>query len=179
MKISRISRSLALVTPLASAMITDAEAAAYLKIGDIKGESTDAGFESYIKIGSFKIEIDGVAAKGNPREILFKSPQIRFPVEQASPELMLACANGRTLPSATLVLTKAPDDDGPEVVFTKIILTDVLITSYSTSAAPSGAPPMEEITLGYETIEWTYSKISKNGEITGTTTTGTITVPKE
>ena len=178
MKISRISRSLALATPLASVVIADAEAAAYIKIGDIKGESQIAGFENFIKISYFKVEINGAAARGDQSKVEFKNPQIRFPVEQASPSLMLACVTGEPIPSATLVLTKTTDD-GKEVPYYKITFSDVIVTSYSTEGTAAGDPPVEHFSLNYEKIEWSYTRVSKNGEIEGTKSTGVITVPKE
>jgi len=179
MKISNVSKSLALVTPLASGVLGKAEAAAYLKIGDIKGESQVAGFEGYIKIGFFKVEIDGVGARGDESKIQFKDPRIQFPVEQASPSLMLACATGERIPSATLVLTKPTDEGGREVAYYKITMTDVLVSSYSTGLAQGESVPSENISLNFAKIEWTYSKLARNGEIEGRTSTGTISVPRE
>ncbi len=179
MKISKISKSLALATPLAAVMIADAQAAAYLKIGDIKGESAAPGFENFIKISYVKIEIDATDAKGDASKIKFKNPQIRFPVEQASPSLMLACATGQPIPKATLILTKHTDD-GKEVAYYKVTFSDLVVTSYSTTGSDERDTPTEEISLGYTEVEWTYFKVSqKDGTVSGTTTTGAITVPTE
>lgn len=174
MKISRVSKSLALATPLASTMVNDLEAAAYIKFDGVDGESKAAGFEGFVKIEYFKVEINGAVERGGAAE--FKKPVLRFPVEQASPTLMLYCATGRVLKNATLILT-TPDGDGGQLPFYKITLTNVLVSSYSSSGSADDRPT-EELSLNYEKIEWTYTKYDGKGEPTKTVSTGEIDATK-
>lgn len=175
MKISRVSKSLALTAPLAVSVSQDLEAAAYIKFDGVDGESKESGFEGYVKIDFVKIEIQRTD-DGRAGGIEFKNPVVRFPVEQASPTLMLACATGEILPSATVVLTR-PDGAGNELAYYKITFTNVSVSSYSSTGTGGTAPPTEEVTLGYTEVEWTYIRY-EGGKPVKTVSTQKISVPK-
>lgn len=157
-------------------MATDLEAAAYMKIGDIKGEAMSKGYEEFMKISFLKIEIQRAVDRAGVIE--FKNPIVRFPVEQASPELMLACATGKILPSATLIITR-PGKDGGELAYYKVTFSNVVVSSYSSTSTGGNERPTEEMTLGYTEVEWTYINFDDDtGRPVKTTETGKISVPK-
>lgn len=177
MNLTKTSKSLALAVPLAAAAVSEADAAGYLKIGDIKGESQIANYENFIKIGTFafKIEIEGATDGTRGGTLKHRNPVITFPVERASPQLMLACATGQVIPQATLILTKNEGEN--EVAFYKITMTDIVVSSYSTGGSADGQVPTEEITLGYTEVEWTYYRSDGDGKIVEQTTTGVLQRP--
>lgn len=169
MKIGKMSKSLALVAPLVAATPTDVDAAAYIKIGDIKGEVAAPGFEDFVKLDYFKIEIDGTASNNK-----FGFPTISFPMDKASPKLMLACATNQALDEATVVFTKQ-GADGSERSYYTITLTNVRVLSYTNERKEAANIPFDSLTLGYTEVEWTYYVYSDSGSLLETISSGPLT----
>ncbi|WP_308987567.1 Hcp family type VI secretion system effector [Roseibacillus persicicus] len=169
MKIGKMSKSLALAAPLVAVAPTDVDAAAYIKIGDIKGEVTAPGFEEYVKLDYFKIEIDGVTNNNK-----FGIPTISFPMDKGSPKLMLACATGETLEEATVVFTKQTAN-GTEEAYYKITFSNVRVLSYKNERKEESNIPFDSLTLGYTEVEWTYYVFSSSGSLADTISSGSFT----
>lgn len=152
------------------AMATEnSEAAAYIKFDGVEGESTASKFRGYLKVEFFKVEIEGAGGREAP---VLKDLVISLPMEKSSPTLMLACATGQILKDATLVLTKMTGA-GEEVAFLKIKMTDVLVSSYSTSGKADELPS-DQISLNYTEVEWTYNVYGDDGSLKGTVKTPPI-----
>ncbi|WP_193211084.1 Hcp family type VI secretion system effector [Luteolibacter marinus] len=156
--LSKFSPSLALFAPVAAVVATDSvDAAGYLKIGDIKGEATEAGHKEWIEISSFKwgIDCDPEAAAGTRQH---KPITITKEIDKSSPILMLACGGGSPTGeslSMTLALADPNRNEGQD--YYKIEFHDVVVTSYQTGGGASGDPlPTESISFNYEKITWTY-----------------------
>ncbi|MDB4792738.1 type VI secretion system tube protein Hcp [bacterium] len=168
-KISRFSKSLALVAPVVAMATAESEAAAYIKFDGVDGEVTNGQFEGYIKVEFFKVEIEGAADRQGPN---LKDLVISLPMEKSSPTLMLACATGKIIPGASLVLTNTTRA-GEEVAYLKIELKDVLVSSYSTTGNASDRP-LDQLSLGYTKVGWTYSVYDEGGALKGTVKTPPI-----
>jgi type VI secretion system secreted protein Hcp len=156
----RLIASSALGVALALAFPQAASAAGYLKIGDIKGESTDEGHKDEIEIESWSwgetstTRLPGEAAPASglaTGKRQHKPLTITKAVDKASPKLQEASVGGRMIPSMTLTL---PKGEGKEQTYLTYKLKNVMITSYQTSSAAGGEDvPMETFSLNYEEIK--------------------------
>ena len=83
--------------------------------------------------------------------------------EMATPKLMLACATGQHIKSATLTCRKA---GGKQEDFLKIKFENVLVSSYQTGGS-SGANivPMDQISLSFSKIEFEYKAQKADGSL--------------
>ena len=117
----------------------------FLKLGDIKGESTDAKHAGEIDVLSWSwgISQTGTAAPGGgggAGKVSFNDLTFTHNVDKASPMLMKACATGQHVKEATLVARKAGKGQQEYLV---IKMTDVLVTGVQPSSAHE--QPMENV----------------------------------
>jgi len=130
----------------------------FLKIEGIDGESTAAGGHvDWIEIESFswgasRPSTSTGRTRGGGRAS-FSDMSVVKRIDAASPNLYLACASGKRYPSATLQIRKA--GEGP-VPYMEYRLENVRISSVSVSSSEGSAEPVEEVTLSYGKIVWTY-----------------------
>ena len=149
--------------------------AAFMKLGDIKGEATDAGHKEWILIESLSFPISRTiptGAKDQQRtkgETTLGDVAVSRQVDKSSPKLFLACANGTFFKEVEVHLcTTVQNKQEP---YLKYKLADVIVSSYAASGTSSGDPlPSESVTLGYSAIEYTYIVVdpkdgSKKGEV--------------
>lgn len=169
--ISRFSKSLALVAPVVASIADPLEAAAYIKFDGVDGEATDSNFEGYIKLDFFKVEIEGASAER--QQSFIKDILIAGPIDKSSPVLMLACATGQILKDAEIVLTET-SNGGEEVIFLKIEFTKVIVSSYNSTRSQTNNRPVEQMSLNFEEIKWTYSQFDEDGKKVGDVDTPNI-----
>lgn len=130
----------------------------FLKIEGIDGESTAAGggHGDWIEIDSFSWGASRPStATGRTRggsRTSFSDMSVVKKVDAASPNLYLACASGKRLPSAVLEVRKP----GTRMSYYTIRMYDVRISSVSVSSSEGSAEPVEEVTLSYGKISWEY-----------------------
>jgi len=155
------------------ALVATSFGAGYLKIGDIKGESTDADHKEWIIIESVSVDKSQLDVRESPtkqstdvardmasgqasgkREAgsgmatgkrMHKPFVITKELDKSSPKLAEACSNGTVL--------KEVEIGEPGVRYK---LKDVIISSIQPGS--SGDRPMESLSLNYEKIEVTYEK---------------------
>src|SRR4051794_21678891 len=106
----------------------------------IKGESPVDGFSDYIEIssynwgatqtGTYAYGEGGGGGKVNMQDFHFE-----MKTNKASPKVMEACANGAPVKTATLVCRKAGGKTAVE--FLKVVMTDVLVSSYQSGGQAS------------------------------------------
>ena len=146
-----------------------------LEIEGIKGESTDNTHPGAIEISSFSWGLSnagtttvggGGAGKASFQDFHFVCKQ-----DKSSPQLMLRCASGEHIASATLFVRKS-SADGSVRDYYKITLTDILVSGFSEQAPPSGgatssSSPLETVSLNFSTIVVEYmaadSSVSRAG----------------
>ena len=149
--------------------------AAFMKLGDIKGEATDDGHKEWILLESLSFPISRTipaGAKDQQRtkgETTLGDMALSRQVDKSSPKLFLACANGTFFKDVELHLcTTVKNKQEP---YLKYKLHDVIVSSYAASGTSSGDPlPSESLTIGYSKIEYTYIVVdpkdgSKKGEV--------------
>jgi len=131
---------------------------AFLKIEGVPGEATATGHKDEIDIESFSMGVartvvtgGGGTQTGRPQ---FTDISFSHQLDKASPLLMLRCAQGTVIPTA--VLTCRTVGAASSLVFYKITLTDVIVTSVSVGGASGGDRPTETFSLNYARIEWEY-----------------------
>lgn len=140
----------------------------FLKIEGIKGETQTEGLTDYMRIlsfnwggqhtGSFHYDQGGSSGRFSGSNFAFV-----MKTNTASPELMQACANGKSFTKATLVCRKTVGNKPIE--YLKVVLTPVMISKFDTGYSPDqnlGDPVVvDKIELNFGKIVVEY-KANKN-----------------
>lgn len=155
-------------------------AAAYMKLGDIKGESTDNDHKDWIIIESMSspifrsVALDTTTGQRSIGKLVIGDLSCTKLLDRASPKIAEAICNGTVIPEVLIQLTRSvPTNDGTggsrETPYMTYKLKDVIVTSFQFHGNSTGGPlPTEEITLGYTEVEWTYITIDpKTGASSG------------
>ncbi|MFY9299760.1 MAG: type VI secretion system tube protein Hcp [Candidatus Nitrosotenuis sp.] len=123
----------------------------YLKLGDIKGESTDSKHKDWIDVESFSFGVSrsGGSGGGGAGKASFAAVSLVKTIDKSSPNLFVESASGKHFATAELVLVKS----GSEVM--RWTLSDVLISSYQVNGGD--AVPTEQFSLNYAKIVAEYS----------------------
>lgn len=147
--------------------------AGYLKIGDIKGESTDEGHKDWINLLSVSQAITrpmGSGASGSTRHratATFGDIVCVKEVDASTPKLAEAIADGKHFPKVEIHLCTS-SEGGKRVPYLTWELKNARVTSYSVSGATDGgAVPTEQLSLNYEEIKQTYDKLDKENKSKG------------
>jgi type VI secretion system secreted protein Hcp len=142
----------------------------FLKLDGIDGESSDAKHKGEIDISSWSwgeqqagtSQYGGGAGAGkvHMQDFHFVTRHCK-----ASPKLMLACASGEHIKSATLTCRKAGKD---QQEFLKFTLSDLLVSSYQTGGSEgSDIIPQDQFTLNFSKIEHEYKEQAADGTLKG------------
>lgn len=147
--------------------------AGYLKIGDIKGESTDAKHKDWINLLSVSQGVSrpmkaGVSGSTRQRASVDCGDVVCVKEMDAStPKLISAICDGTNFGMVYIDLCTSTGAAG-RVPYFQWELHNVRVTSYDVSgAATDGAVPTESFSLNFEEIKWTYDKMGKDGKSQG------------
>jgi type VI secretion system secreted protein Hcp len=143
----------------------EAEAAGYMKIAGIEGESTDESHKEWIDLLSFSHEINRESkASGAARTrggATFGDIMVVKEVDKSTPKLQEAIAMGTAFPLVEIEFTRSVGERG-EDTYLKYELKNVLVSSYSFSGAASGNPiPTDTISMTFKEIKVTYTQFDK------------------
>jgi type VI secretion system secreted protein Hcp len=137
----------------------------FLKIGDLAGESKDSVHKQEIDVlawswgmsnsGSAHTGGGAGAGKVNVQDLSFTKY-----IDKSSPDLMLACCNGKHFPEAMLVVRKAGEKP---LEYLKIKLTEVLVTSVSTGGSGGEDRLTENVTLNFAKVNLDYTEQTPTG----------------
>jgi len=137
----------------------------FIKIGDLKGESKDSKHKAEIDVlaWSWGLSNSGSAHSGggagagkvNVQDLSFTKY-----IDLSSPDLMLACCNGKHFPEANLIVRKAGEQP---LEYLKIKLTEVLVTSVSTGGSGGEDRLTENITLNFAKVNLDYTEQTPTG----------------
>jgi len=133
----------------------------------IKGESPVDGFSDYIEINSFhwgatQTGTYAYGEGGGGGKVNMQDFNFEMKTNKASPKVMEACANGSAIKTATLVCRKAGGK--APVEFLKVVMTDVLISSYQSGGQSSSDDiPLDQISLNFAKIVFTYKDQKADG----------------
>ena len=156
-----LATSTVLAFLLGSMLISPAMGAVFVKYDGIDGESQDKDHKDWIDLLSFGHSVfQEVPETGGSRNGSSRSSRtdlvLSKRIDKSSPLLAVACCTGEHIPAVTLELT-ANGVVGRPLLSLRIKLTNVIVSSFDMEGTgDEDAPPVEQITLNYEKIEWTY-----------------------
>ncbi|MEO5913529.1 MAG: type VI secretion system tube protein Hcp [Luteolibacter sp.] len=145
----------------------------FLELGDIKGEATTVGHKNQIEVISFGsgVELPAVQTGGGVGKPQFYEVTVTKNVDKASPLLSIYCVTGKITPTATL--TTARINSAGVQDFFKIVLTNVSVTRVAAAGqSGKGGELSEQLSLGFQKIQWIYTTYNEAGAPTGTITKG-------
>jgi type VI secretion system secreted protein Hcp len=147
----------------------------FLKIDGIKGESTDAQHRDEIEPASFTWGASqqgstSTGGGGGAGKAIFQDLNVVMNVSQASPQLFLACAQGRHIKSAVLTCRKAGGREQRD--FLRYTFADVLVASYQTNGQAEGGVPVDEVSFKYAQVKIEYRPQKADGSLGAPVTSG-------
>ena len=155
----------------------------FMKLGDIKGEATDADHKDWIIIESMSSPIFRSIPEGAKDQQRTKGDTtlgdivVVRQLDKSSTKLQEACSNGTFYKEVEVhFCTTVNNKQEPYLTYK---LSDVIISSYSFHGNSSGSPlPSEEVTMGYTKVEWNYIIVDpktgdKKGNVPGKYDPGT------
>lgn len=138
----------------------------YLNIDSVVGESNTV--KDAMEIASFDwgATQPGSSASGSGSgtgKVKMDDFNFSMPSNKASPQLMLLCAQGKPLKTASLQCRKA---GGKQQTYLTVKFGDVLISSYKTSGAGGDdSNPNDTISFNYTNIEISYFEQKSDGSV--------------
>jgi type VI secretion system secreted protein Hcp len=137
----------------------------FARIGTIRGESQDAKHKDEIEVLSWSwgLANSGTIAHGGgggAGKASFHDLSLTHHVDKASPLLMKACATGEHIKDATIIVRKAGKGQQEYLVIT---MTDVIVTSVSTSVSAEGEATIEGVTLAFAKVDLEYKPQKPDG----------------
>ena len=150
----------------------------YIKLGDIKGNSLDAKHKDWIEAMSISHMVNrNINPTSKPADALTKSQvhlgaiDVQKNADESSPELVGCVCEGKVFQEVIIDLVRV-SSKGNEV-FYQWILTDAYISNYGVHGAAAGTiETLENISICYSTIKWSYKKKDNKGKTQGSVDTG-------
>ena len=140
----------------------------FLKLGDIKGESTDDKHKDEIEVLAFSWSVSNpgtmaVGGGGGSGKATFSDFQITKRVDKASPNLLKMCATLEHLKDGALTVRKA--GKGPQE-YLIVKLNDVIVTSISPGGSNEDAANLTEaVTLQCAKVDFEYKPQKGDGSL--------------
>jgi type VI secretion system secreted protein Hcp len=149
---------------VAALSAVDAQAAMFLKLDGIKGESTDSKHKDEIDVISFQFGLTADHSLSSGGAIRVTSPtcegfSITKTLDKSSPLLASAAMTGKVIKTGTVALSQEGKSD---TVYYTMILTDVVVASFAQSGRES-AVPVEEVSFLARQLELRYRPPSEKG----------------
>jgi len=140
----------------------------FLKLDGIKGESKDSKHPDEIHIESFSWGMNqtgahGAGGGGGAGKVSVHDISVTKFLDKASPELMLACCNGKHIKEGLITVRKAGENP---VEYLKIKLVDVLISGVQDAGHGSDLLT-ENLTINFAKFNVDYQEQGKDGKAAG------------
>src|ERR1051325_10245178 len=108
---------------------------AFLKLGDIKGETLDKEFKEHIELLSYSFGASQAGSMqfgggGGSGKVHFQDMHFTKRCDDSTPHLFESCCTGKHIPEAKLLVRKATGDGGQKV-FYKVTFNDIIVSSQS------------------------------------------------
>ena len=137
----------------------------YLKIGDIKGESTERGHKEWIDVLSISQGLEKQkATTGTSRRrgaTVLRDLIITKKLDKATPKLMEFCAKGKVVPKLELDMVT----NGK--LHYKLTLSNARVNSINTNTICNpNCELIDEVSIGYSQITWEYRDSTGNKVVT-------------
>jgi type VI secretion system secreted protein Hcp len=146
-----------------------------LVIEGIKGEAGDSKYPDAIEIESFSWggSNDGSAAHGSGAgagKVHFQDVHFTGQVERSSPELMLACATGKHIKKAQLIVRKQGEGQKDYYLVT---LEDFIVSSFQSGGSNgSQEVPAVQFALNFAKVKFEYKPQKDDGSLEAAVTAG-------
>ena len=139
----------------------------FARIGTIKGESRDAKHKDEIEVLSWSWGLSqsgssGQGGGGGVGKVSFHELTFTHHVDKASPMLMKVCATGEHTKDATITVRKAGKGQQEYLI---IKMTDLLVTSVSTSLSAEGDTTIESVGLAFAKVDLEYKPQKADGSL--------------
>jgi type VI secretion system secreted protein Hcp len=140
---------------------------AFLKLGDIVGDSTDARHKGEIVVEAYSFGVENTGSAGGAGggagagKASFTDFVFTTAMSAASPQLMLACASGKHFPDALLTLRRSGGKGSFE--FCRVTLKQVLVSSYQDAGTAADNIPVESVSLNFGAMKVEFSTQSPSG----------------
>jgi type VI secretion system secreted protein Hcp len=138
----------------------------FLKLGTIKGDSTDARHRDEIRVLSWDWGLEsqpgqiGGSGGGGAGRTTFRRLRFAHLLDVATPPIMQACASGRHIDRAALTVRKP---GATPFEFLTIALSNVQLVSVDTAVNEEHGDTYETVTLVFTKIEFRYFPQSPTG----------------
>ena len=138
----------------------------FLKLGDIKGESQDDKHKDTIDVlawswGMSQSGTTHMGSGGGAGKVAVQDLSVTKYVDAASPNLALACCNGKHFKDALLTVRKAGEKP---VEYLKITMKEVIISSYSTGGSGGEDRITENVALNFGEFKVEYTPQDATGK---------------
>lgn len=142
---------------------------AFLKLGDLKGESPVDGHEDEIQVLSWNWGMTQAGTThrgtgGGAGKVNVQDMTVVHYVDTASPAITLACCNGKHFPEATLTVRKAGEKPLDYLIIT---MNDVIITSVQPGGSSGSEETAESFTLNFAKYKYSYQPQDNKGSKKG------------
>jgi type VI secretion system secreted protein Hcp len=141
---------------------------AFIKIDGIAGDSTDKQHPGEISVDSFSFgetnATSRTASGAGAGRVSFQDLHITARVSKASPLLMLFCASGKHIPTATLTARSTSGEEATPFDFLFVKMNDVLVTSYQDGFG-GGERPVDSVSFAFGKISFQYREEKVNGSL--------------
>jgi type VI secretion system secreted protein Hcp len=137
----------------------------FMKIAGIKGEARDDKHKDEIDVlawswgvsqaGTMHVGGGMGAGKVNVQDLSFTKY-----IDKSSPDLLLACCNGKHYPEAKLTVRKAGETP---LEYLTITMSDLIVTSLSTGGSGGEDRLTENVTLNFAAVKVRYVEQTKTG----------------
>jgi type VI secretion system secreted protein Hcp len=141
---------------------------AFLKLGDIKGGSTDAAHKDDIELQSYSFGVSNTVSPGGPTgtgagagKASFSDLSFVMRMGAASPLIMFACASGQHFPEAKLVLRRSGGKSSLE--FCTVTMREVFVSAYQDGGAPGDDGPLDSVNLAFGAVKVDYVTQNPSG----------------
>ena len=139
----------------------------FAKIGDIKGESLDSKHKDEVEVLSWSwgVSQSGSLAHGGgggEGKASFNDFNFTHHIDQASPELLKACATGNHIKDATITVRKAGKG---QQEFLIIKMNDIIVTSVHPSVSGEKADTAENVALQFAKVDLEYRPQKADGSL--------------
>jgi type VI secretion system secreted protein Hcp len=137
----------------------------FIKIGDVKGESTDDKHKNEVDVlswswGATQSGTSGIGGGGGAGKVQLQDLTITKYIDKASPTLLKMCCDGTHIPSTILTVRKA---GGSALEYLKITCDDSIVTSITTGGSGGQDRLTENVTFNFAKIKMEYTPQTAKG----------------
>lgn len=147
----------------------------FLKIGDVKGESTDDVLKDSIEVYSFSFgasnpaSIESGTGGGGAGRASISSFNVMKRTDKSSPILFQACCLGQHYEKAEVQIRKAAGKDGKQAAYLLYEFGHVFVDSIQWSGSSGGdAYPTESLSLSFGDVKIKYFAQEAGGKLATT-----------